>query len=365
MDKLHSKVVFKNFDELQKHSLAKTAPFACTSLIIKDTSDNVYHGRTMEHTFGEGLSSLTYYPKGFNFQHLAPDKSKGLAYQAKYPILAITTPISIYDPKCAMQGLNQAGLSFSLNVLYGDPLTDLTPKQYPNSVPFASFGQWALANFSRVEELKLALSQQVCFWSEELELVGGLKTPFHFIVYDKTGQSVVVEVDKGALIVYDNPTGVLTNEPEFPWHVENLNNYTNMSNVGITQAHINGITLRQVDCGIATSVLPSSTNSVGRFVRAFFYSSFANKVDDPDLQVAELAHVMSNFDRPKNITTQFVVSKENPDNPKRVSEFTLWIALSDLSRGKLYIRLYDHLNYKEFSFEQFSQENDVVTTLLV
>lgn len=358
-------VVFKDFKNLQEQADRKIAPFACTSLIVKDLNDNVYHGRGMELTFGEGLSSLTFYPVGKVFQHLAPDKSKGLQYTAKYAIIALTAPVSEFDPIDAVDGFNDAGLSFSLNMMPALPLKDVTPDQYPNSVPFASFGEWALANFATVDELKAGMTKEVVFWSEELALLGGLKSPFHFAVYDKLGNSIVVEVKNGSLIVYDNPTGVMTNGPEFPWHIENLNNYSQMTNIESVVGKVGDINLRQVDSGIATSLLPSSSTSVGRFVKAFYYSSFINKVADPDLQLVELGHVMNNFDRPKNIVKDLASAEKAGTPAKYMTEFTLWIVLKDLARGKIYIRLYDELNYQLFDFDQFKEKNEEVSILLV
>ena len=359
-------VAFKSFEELQDKGGDIVAPFACTTLIVKDTNNNVYHGRGMELTFGEGLSSLTYYPKGHVFQHLAPDQTKGLEFTAKYAVMAVTTPISAFDPKCAMEGFNDAGLAFSLNMMPAPPLKDLTPDQYPNSVPFASFGEYVLAVFATVEELKAGLPQGVTFWSGPLQLLGGLATPFHVAVYDKTGGSVVIEVKNGALIVYDNPTGVMTNGPEFPWHIENLNNYAHMTNVETVVGQVGDVKLRQPDSGIATSVLPSSATSVGRFVKAVYYSAFANRVDNPDVQLAELGHVMNNFDRPKNITKELAAEAKPDGTPaKYMTEFTLWIVLTDLSRGEMHVRLYDSLNYQKFTFDQYKDQTEEISTRLV
>jgi len=358
---MNQNVIFKEFTE---NNQQVNAPFACTTMIVKDLNNNVYHGRGMELTFGESLTNLTYYPEGFKFQHLAPDKTQGLAYTAKYAILALTTPISIYDPTAALEGFNAAGLSFSLNMMPADPLSDLSAENYKNSVPFASFGEWALANFSNIDELKKGITNGVVFWSEKLEMLGGLETPFHFAVYDKAGGSIVVEVKNGGLVIYDNPTGVMTNGPEFPWHLENLNNYSHLSNIDTSISKIGEINLRQPDSGIATNGLPSSSTSVGRFVKAFYFASYANKVSDPDLQLAELGHIMNNFDRPKNITKTLETPAKDNNPAKYMSEFTLWIVLTDLSRGEMYVRLYNSLNYQKFTFEQYKNLTEKTTILI-
>lgn len=328
--------------------------------MVKDTKGNVYHGRGMEFTTDQIITNLTYYPKGHVFQHMAPNKTPGLKYTAKYPIIALTVPVSIFDSKDAMNGMNEAGLSFSLNMIPNAALNDIKEADYKKSVPFASFGEWGIANFATVKELKEGV-KNVAFWSESLALIGGLKSPFHFAFYDKTGESIVVEVSNGVLHVYDNPSGVMTNGPEFPWHLTNLNNYSHISNIDKSVGKVGNMTLVQPDSGIATSALPSSSTSVGRFVRAFYYSTFANKVDNPDTQIVELAHIMNNFDRPKNISIDTSGEGEKSAEAKYMTEFTVWSVLSDLSRGQVYVRLYDDLNYTKFTFDQYKNEKKMIS----
>ncbi len=56
--------------------------------------------------------------------------------------------------------------------------------------------------------------------------LGLMKTPFHYTLHDVNGDSIVIEFANGQQHIYDNPLGVMTNGPEFPWHLTNLNNYT-------------------------------------------------------------------------------------------------------------------------------------------
>ncbi|MHC5353391.1 linear amide C-N hydrolase [Myroides sp. LJL115] len=356
-------VKFVEYTPFSQEQIQSNIPFACTSLMIKDKQNNVYHGRTMEFTTDQIVTNLTYYPKGQKFQHPAPDNTPGLAYQAKYPMMALTVPVSKIDPMGAMQGVNDQGLSFSLNMMTDSDLKDLPSSAYPNSVPFTSFGEWAIANFANITELKQGINT-ASFWSESIALIGGLKAPFHFALYDRSGQSVVVEVSQGALTIYDNPTGVMTNGPAFPWHLTNLNNYSNMNNMEVNVSKIGKMTLMQPDSGTATSVLPSSSTSVGRFVKAFFFSTFANVVDTPQKQVVELAHVMNNFDRPKNISAMNVPSPGDPSKTTYMTEFTIWTVLTDLSQGELYVRAYADMNYTKFTFAQYAQSTQMVSVPL-
>lgn len=354
------KIVFHNYSPTPTENLKSVIPFACTSLIIKDKNNNIYHGRGMEFTTDQVTSSLTYYPRGQVFQYNSPDKTPGLKYVSKYSILAMTDPVNSEITRAATEGMNDAGLCFSLNMIHTSTLHDPEPSEYSKTVPFICFGEWALANFATVEDLKVGL-KDVVFWAEGLALLGGLKAPFHFAVYDKKGGSIVVEISEGILHIYDNPTGVLTNGPEFPWHLENLNNYTHLSNIDVSTAQIGAMTLRQPDSGISSSALPSSATSVGRFIKAFHYASFANQVDDPDTQIAELGHIMNNFDRPKNINKDLTGEGEQSAEKKYLTEFTVWTVLADLSRGHFYVRMYGSLNYEKFTFDQFKDKTELTS----
>jgi penicillin V acylase-like amidase (Ntn superfamily) len=329
--------------------------FACTSLKITDKKGNVYHGRTLEFSESPLISSFTFFPQGHEFQHVAEDqKTLGLKYTAKYPIMALTMPQSATEKFDCLEGINAAGLSFSLNMYHHKGLKSLEPSQYAESIPYEAIGEWGLANFSTVDELKAGL-KEIKVWSGVIEILG-LNSPFHFAFYDKNNQCVVIEIKDGELAVYDNPVGVMTNGPEFPWHLTNLHNYTHLTNVDVPAASIGGIQLVQPDSGIATQNIPSSNTSVGRFVKAFYYSSFYNQVENADEQLVELSHIMNNFDRPKNIN---LVKTTFKGQPMTAREYTVWTTLTDLTRGFMYVREYGSLNYTKYDFEQFKNQTEL------
>lgn len=60
-------------------------------------------------------------------------------------------------------------------------------------------------------------------YSDELPL-----SPLHWLLADKE-KSIVIESMKDGLHIYDNPVGVLTNNPSFDYQLFNLNNYRVLS----------------------------------------------------------------------------------------------------------------------------------------
>lgn len=331
---------------------------ACSSLAILDKSNNVYQGRTLELT-ADLPSWVTYYPKGTQFTKKTPDGKDGLSYNNKYDILAITTDIFFDgDDHNVLQGLNSAGLSFSANMITEANLTDLDKNDYDKAVPVTSIGEWALANYATVEEVQKAVESGY-FWAPVLKNFGNLKSPLHYAFYDKKGGSIVVEAANGKLHVYQNPTRVMTNGPDFPWHLTNLNNYSQLTNVDKSSATLANVNIVQPDSGIAASSLPSSDTSVGRFIRAAYFSTYAPKAETAPEAMNTLAHVMNRFDRTKNITVD-VMGESQSNSKEQQTEYTVWTSLSDLSNGVMKVRSYNDINYTEYSLSQFKDMNKPV-----
>ena len=211
-----------------------------------------------------------------------------------------SAPLGPADQK-VLEGMNDQGLTFSLLAYASAKGPRDTVAKTREVLSALDLGSWALGQFSTVAEIKAALQQQPVILAP-LARLGGGQPPVHFVAHDRSGASIVIEYDNGKQNVYDNGVGVTTNGPSFPWHLTNLGNYSFLNNVDKSETTFGTFVARQPDAGIATQGLPSSDTSVGRFIRAAYYAKFARKESTPDQAVLTLAHVMNNFDRPKDIT---------------------------------------------------------------
>ena len=91
----------------------------------------------------------------------------------------------------------------------------------------------------------------------------------HWLIADEH-EAITVESLKEGLFVYDNPVGVLANNPTFPWHMVNLNNYMGLTSSGPSNSFAPGLELRPFSRGMGAVGLPGDLSSVSRFVRAAF-----------------------------------------------------------------------------------------------
>jgi len=338
----------------------------CTKLTYLDANGRAYHGRTME--LGQDYPyQLVYFPAGLTFASQVKDAAP-LNYATQYSIFAVTMPDRVPTAEAplvpndlkVLEGINQAGLSFSL-LAY--PWAGGAQQQRDTTQAILSvvdLGSWTLGQFQTVNEVKAALAKQPVFVTP-LAVLGGADAPFHYVLTDRTGATLVVEFHEGEMALYDNPVGVMTNGPQFDWHLINLNNYTHLSNVDQLTNTFGSLAVSQPDSGIATSALPGSNTSVGRFVRAVYYSQYAEKVADPDAAVLTLARVMNNFDRPKGIT-------KNPPGggggegsalSSGDTEYTPWTILADLNQARVFLRTYYGLNYTMFGLQDMADAGTV------
>ncbi|MGP9795754.1 linear amide C-N hydrolase [Halomonas sp. 86] len=337
---------------------------ACTSLLYSDANDKFYAGRTMELPM-ELPYKVSYFPAGTSFGSQA-DKHHVLDFTGQNAFVAVTVPDPVSKDLKVAEGVNDKGLTFGL-LAYASTEGPADMVNNTQAVLAAiDLGAWALSQFSTVDEVKQALEEQPVMVTSLLPM-GVLDTPFHYTLHDATGKSIVIEFANHEQNVIDNPLGVMTNGPEFSWHMTNLNNYTFLSNVDQSKLELSGVKLAQPDSGIATAGLPASNTSVGRFVRAIYYSQFAEKAENADSAITTLAHVMNNFDRPRGITidNRFRDSIENIAAPgvnnDRVytSEYTSWTSLIDLQQRTLHLRSYDSLNYIHFDLDELTDIDEI------
>ena len=332
----------------------------CTSLSYRDTNSNVYFGRTLELSM-ELPYQLAYFPAGEAFSSTV-EAHGVLDYQSRYRVLAITMPERAPTTESPLQpndfkileGMNEKGLTFSLLAYPSAQGGRHAAKMTKALLSASDLGSWTLSQFENVAQVKEALAEQAVSMVK-LAMLGGVESPFHYVLHDRSGACIVIEFANGRQHVYDNPVGVMTNGPEFSWHLTNLNNYTFLSNNDQAQSTFGRFKAQQPDSGIATAGLPASNTSVGRFVRAAFYAQYTAAVDDPDVAVVALAHIMNNFDRPRGISITERHGQGGLDlesmggaEDQANSEYTSWTSLSDLQRLQFFVRGHLSLNYVQF-----------------
>lgn len=110
--------------------------------------------------------------------------------------------------------------------------------------------------------------------------VTGIAAPLHWMLADSSGTCVTAEKTADGLRIYPNTVGVLTNSPDFGWHMTNLRNFLQLRPQGYKPTDWNGTELAPFGQGSGTWGLPGDFTPPSRFVRTAWLKTHAVKCRD-------------------------------------------------------------------------------------
>lgn len=228
---------------------------------------------------------------------------------------------------CVSDGVNECGLYAGLQYLpsFAD-YPDVSALPRSDVLTPLDVASYVLASCSTVAETFDAVVDLP---------IGAVPTPpigvapLHLIVHDRAGAAGVVEWTDGVVHCYDNPLGVATNSPSFPWHLTNLSNYVHLTANDLPPVQLEGMTISQLSYGSGTLGLPGDVTSPTRFIRGVMYTQTALRGADAAATAEVVRHIMNNFDIPKGLTRS-----PSPDNVDTgddpIGDYTAWTTIISL-----------------------------------
>jgi choloylglycine hydrolase len=305
---------------------------ACTGVLLKTKSNESIFARTLE--FPVDLESeIIFIPKGHTFTTIIND-TKGMSWTNKYEILGI----NCFHLDSLIEGLNEKGLFVS-----GFYFPKYTKYKELNEVDRNSalspwdFMSWALSQCSSVKELKERVHEITIVNSSSKKIPKDSPPTFHFMAFDKTGACVVIDPLNGELKFFDNPIGVMSNSPNFDWHLTNLKNYVNMSRFNPPTKNINGLEIAPMGAGAGMLGLPGDFTPPSRFIRMAVLSMLSTQADNAKDGVVLGWNLINNVNIPKGTIS------ESMGNQK-VSDYTSWVVVWDVNSPSIHFRTYDNPN---------------------
>ncbi|MCS5711918.1 linear amide C-N hydrolase [Candidatus Berkiella aquae] len=301
---------------------------ACTGVTVKTTDGTVISTRTMEFAMPMDSNAI-YIPRGFKTAVKFTDGQNGASWNQKYAVLGINA----LGLNMIVEGFNEKGLNVGAFYLPGFAQYDKLTKENANKAIAAAFlPTWIAGNFATVEEVRKGLKDIVLVDSVAQGLPG--KFPLHFRITDASGDQIVVEYVQNGMKIYDNPLGVITNSPEFDWHLTNLRNYMNLSATNLPSLKIEGVKLEPLGQGEGMHGLPGDYSPPSRYIRSMAIQSSALPVKTAEEGVNLSWHIINNTDIPIGTTRDI-----DPDG-KPYLNYTQWTNVSDLKNLKLYFKTY-------------------------
>ena len=290
----------------------------CTAVTYK----NRYFGRNLDYdrSFGE---SVVITQREFSFRF-----PEGQVLQKHHAIIGmahVSENYPLYYDAMNEKGLAMAGLLFAGNAVYGKP------QEGKDNIPSWGLIPWILGQCERVAEaetLLFRLNLTDVSFSETLP-----PSPLHWMIADRE-RAIVVEQTADGLCIYENGVGVLTNNPPFPFHLENLVQYLNLTAGRAENRFSEQLGLQPFSRGMGAIGLPGDWSSASRFVRAAFVR--ANSVAEEGEEVSQFFHILSSVEMPRGC----VYLGED------LFEMTIYSSCCDLEKGCYYYRLYESADFE-------------------
>lgn len=288
----------------------------CTAITYK-TKDH-YFGRTLDYEVSYN-ETVTITPRNYSFRF-----RKVPALETHFAIIGmayIVDDYPLYYDATNEAGLSIAGLNFVGNAYYNE-----VEEGKDNISPFELI-PWILGqceDICQVKELLKKINIANINYSEELTL-----SQLHWIIADKEN-SITMESTKDGLKIYDNWAGVLTNNPPFDFHLQNIKNYMGLSSRQIESRICDYRKLEPYSRGMGAMGLPGDLSSSSRFIRAAFTKLNAVSGDCEEESVGQFFHIMGTVEHPKGT----VMVDENQ------YEITIYTSCCNVDKGIYYYTTY-------------------------
>lgn len=250
----------------------------CTAISI--TSENHYFGRNLdyEHSFGE---KVVITPRNYALSFTDGEKLEN--HPAIIGMALVADGYPLYFDAVNENGLAMAGLNFPTNAFYR--------KKETGKINIASFEiiPYILCKCKTVSEARELLENANI--TDTAFAQGMPPSPLHWIISDRC-ESVTVEQTAKGLFVYENPVGVLTNNPTFDIHMFNLRNYQKLSPKDPSNTAFGGVELPLYCKGMGAIGLPGDMSSMSRFVKAAFTKMNSVFDDTEEKRVSQFFHLL-------------------------------------------------------------------------
>ncbi len=324
---------------------------ACTGISLTSTNHDYIQARTIEWGHSDLNSKLIISPRDYRYTSTMPDQQTGLSWKSRYGF----TGISVSDDRYIAEGINEKGLSAGLFYFKGyGSLADFDPKKVDNNIVDMDFVRWMLTQFKTVDEVTKAL-ESIKLVTVFIDEKGQPSPTAHWRVADKQGNAIVVEImNKGEVHIHKNSAKVLTNSPDYPWQVTNLNNYIHLQPGSSAPQKINGVDAFSFGVGSSFIGLPGDISPPSRFVRAAFYVNSAPEMSNSDQAVSQAFHILNNFDIP--IGSEF--SPQYKAHIPNLPSATQWTSVIDQTNGYLFYKTMNDSRIKRVDLNKLDFSGD-------
>ncbi len=298
----------------------------CTAISFKTKYH--YFGRTLDLDY-HYKESVVITPRNFPFNFRNGREIKN--HLAIIGIATVADGYPLYYDAVNEKGLGVAGLNFPDNAHYF-PISN----EKESIAPFELI-PWMLSQFASVDEVKENLNK---INIADIDFNESFRnSPLHWLVADKK-KCITVECTREGLKIYDNPIGVLTNNPPFDLQIENYHKV--ISTLGKEEADP-----KMSSKGLDAFGLPGDLSSPSRFAKVAFAKEKSVCGETEEESVTQFFHILGTVNTPKGF-----IKKDY---------MTVYTSCCNADNGVYYYTTYGN---SQISAVDMNKENPVSDTLV-
>ena len=289
----------------------------CTAATYK-TKDH-YFGRNLDYEYSYN-ETVTVTPRNYPFKFRRAGEMP--SHYAMIGMAFVQNGYPLYYDATNEKGLSMAGLNFPGNADYKPEAPEKD-----NITPF-EFIPWILGRCENVSEAREKLASLNLLnenFSEQLPL-----SPLHWMISDRD-ESIVVESVRDGLKIYDNPVGVMTNNPTFDYHLTNLSNYMSLSRSDPENRFSKDVELKTYSRGMGGLGLPGDLSSASRFVKAAFTRLNSLSGESESESVSQFFHILGS-----------VAQQKGCCQVEHGFEYTIYSSCCNTDKGIYYYTTYEN-----------------------
>lgn len=324
---------------------------ACSEFVLKSTDEIRVSGRTMDWS-ADLSSSFVVVPRNqkicSSIDSCYDDSiEEGMTWKNLYGYIGI----NLYNTSIIADGLNEHGLSVSFLFLNKVQFPTKRCKNKKN-ISMVHLVPYLLGKCRNIEEIKDSLY--------DLNICGlhvlGLKQNqgVHIIAHDKHGHNIVLEPERGKIIqYYDENATVLTNSPFLHWHLDNLSNYCNITNMNISHDS----QWPAFGNGSGMLGLPGDSTPPSRFIRMAVLRRYSPICEDANEAVQQAFHIINRI--------TFVNGEVNNSiNGETSSDYTQWEVVRDHINKMYYFRSNQNQSIRAIDLKEIDFSGNTLYTPL-
>lgn len=255
----------------------------CTAVTYR--TKNHYFGRNLDYEYSYE-ETVTVTPRNFplRFRNV-PSMDR---HYAMIGMAFVVDNCPLYYDATNEKGLSMAGLNFVGNAIYKEK------EEGRDNVASFEFIPWVLGQCADLKETKELLGKINLTDESFNEQLPPAK--LHWMISDREG-SVTVEQTSAGFFVYDNPIGVLTNNPPFELQMFALNNYMSLSTEEPENHFASELPLKSYSRGMGMMGMPGDLSSMSRFVKAAFTKIHSCSGDSESESISQFFHILGSVEQ--------------------------------------------------------------------